>query len=628
MPELPLIYVVAAERSGDLLGAGLIKALREKGSSKLRFRGVGGEAMVREGVDSAVDIDGLSILGFFDGLKAYGRVKAKVAETVKDIIRHKPDAVVLIDSWGFMLRVAQGVRAVDPSIRLIKYVGPQVFATRPGRAKTLAAAVDHLLTILSFDGQYYRPHGLPVTFVGNPSLERKLEGDGAAFRARHGFEDNGNVLLVLLGSRPSEIKRLWPIFSKTVRQMAGVAKPVFVIADPVRADVDQRLDADPHLRQAVRVYEDAKGDAFAAADLALACSGTVVTELSTAGIPAVTGYRLGWLTWAIIRAFNIMKAPFISLVNIAAGRMLVEEFVQTRCTSSNLVSALTNLLNSPVKRRKLADAQRRTTRMMRGDGKASEKAAMAVLTILDRSAEEEMAGDNWRETIVRPALALEIGNFEPTGRNTASYFGVVKLARPEETWPMSEGRPMIPLLQLNLEEAAFKPAGLEDLAMICVFLDPDCLPDTSIHVDTRSAPDEENGGWWIRTYKSLDELVPVDAALHGSSIKPAEARWSSSIASDYPCHDHLPVGFEELVGGDYYEQDGVKTLEGTKIGGWPLNVQSEQWWDERLTAEDFRYVLQIDSEYALGWSWGDGGLAYLARSRRDQALWGLDWQCH
>lgn len=384
MAEAPLIYLVAAERSGDLLGAGLIRSLRQSCDGKVRFRGMGGQAMAEEGVETTVSIDGLSILGFFDGVRALGRIKERVAEVAADIAEHRPAAVVLIDSWGFMLRVALAVREIDPAIKLIKYVGPQVFATRPGRAKTLAGAVDHLMTILSFDARYYEPHGLPVTFVGNPTLDREMSGDGAGFRRAHDIGEADEVLLVLLGSRPSEIKRLFNVFQKTLQKLLARRpglKPVFVIADPVREQVDGRLDRDPDLAVHVRVYEDGKADAFAAATLALACSGTVVTELSTAGIPAVTGYRLGWLTWAVIRAFNVMKAPFISLVNIAAGKMLVPEFVQTRCRSDLLFPALEALLDDPDARTAISVEQRDVTAQMRGEGAASDRAADTVRSI-------------------------------------------------------------------------------------------------------------------------------------------------------------------------------------------------------------------------------------------------------
>jgi len=326
MTEIPHIYVVAAERSGDLLGAALIHSLKDKLKADVRFSGVGGVGMSEEGIESAVDIDGLSILGFIEGLKAYSKVKEKVSETVSDILKAQPDVVILIDSWGFTLRVAQGVRAQAPHIKLVKYVGPQVFATRRGRAKTLASTVDHLLTILSFDAPYYEAYGLPVTFVGNPTLERPLIGNGDAFKKRHDLDPTKDSLIVLPGSRPSEIKRLFGPFAHAI-DILKTARPglniIVVLADPIDEMARRRIDKDERFKDVVVVSESEKADAFSAADLAMACSGTVVTELSTTGIPSIAAYRLGWITWAIIRGLNVLKSRFISLVNIAADQELV-----------------------------------------------------------------------------------------------------------------------------------------------------------------------------------------------------------------------------------------------------------------------------------------------------------------
>jgi lipid-A-disaccharide synthase len=382
MSDVPLIYVVAAERSGDLLGAGLIESLRGRDNERYRFAGIGGNAMTKAGVTSDIDIDGLSILGFVEGLRAYGLVKRKVAEAVDKILLAKPDVVVLVDSWGFTLRVAQGVRAEAPHIKLVKYVGPQVFATRPGRAKTLAATVDHLLTILSFDAPFYRQHGLPVTFVGNPTLERPLNGDGEQFRRRHKIAPDADILMVLPGSRPSEIKRLYEPFSRSIDVLSGAVTPVLVLADPISDMVRARLSKDARWDNAVVVSENEKADAFSAADLALACSGTVVTELATAGIPTVTAYKLGWITWAIIRGLRVLKSRFISLVNIAADEELVPEIIQTRCTGKIIARELRTLLDDPEGRSEVSKRLQKTADGMRGEGEASDRAAAAIADIL------------------------------------------------------------------------------------------------------------------------------------------------------------------------------------------------------------------------------------------------------
>ncbi|RKR02752.1 lipid-A-disaccharide synthase [Maricaulis maris] len=378
----PHVFLVAAERSGDLLGAGLARELRSLTSGAITLSGIGGSAMAEQGVVSAMSIDGLNILGWIDGLRAYKRVKAAVAEAVDAIIAAKPDTVVLIDSWGFTLRVARGVRAINPAIRLVKYVGPQVFATRPGRAAVLAATVDELLTILNFDGPYYEPHGLPVTFVGNPTLERLPTGDGPAFRQRHGVTGEESVLVVLLGSRPSEIRRMTKPFVKALERLTrrhpGL-RLVLPVADPVATQVDAVMARHPVLASAIRVGEDEKADAFAAADVALACSGTVVTELATAGVPTVASYKLGWITWGLVRAFNLLKTPHISLVNIAADERIVPEVIQLACTGANLSAAVEPLLGSAGKRAEISAKLKAVTAELRGSGQASRRAAEAVL---------------------------------------------------------------------------------------------------------------------------------------------------------------------------------------------------------------------------------------------------------
>ncbi|MDM7982852.1 MAG: lipid-A-disaccharide synthase [Maricaulis sp.] len=620
--DKPLVYVVAAERSGDLLGAGLIRAMRAKCGSDIAFRGMGGEAMAEEGVPTTVSIDGLSILGFFDGLKAYGRIKERVAEVVADILIHKPQAVVLIDSWGFMLRVAQGVRAQDPSIKLIKYVGPQVFATRPGRAKTLAGAVDHLMTILSFDARYYEPHGLPVTFVGNPTLDRIEPGDGAGFRSRHGIASDAQTLLVLFGSRKSEIDRVGPAFMDTLKRLTAAREltPIIVVAGAVKAHLSPRLDQARQEFGAVIVEEEEKTDAFAAADIALACSGTVVTELATAGVPTVTAYKLGWLTWAIIRAFGVMKAPFISLVNIAANEMLVPEFVQTRCRGDLLAVEVSALLDDPKRRERLHTELAAATDKLRGEGDASENAAQRVCEL------SGAAVAYWRRSLGRRASFLEVKEPSLPSDITASVFGDVRAEIPGEIWPSFKGKPLRPLCQLNVAQAPFRPKIISDLSMISVFIAEEFW-EAGGYLDIEDATRPPNAAFYVRVYRSLDGLVPVHAPEHGSVLSPHTASWMSAAGLDYPSHDLLPgPALTDLE--DVMERSWPSTREGVKLGGWPYCVQSEPFWKREHLDKRFEHVLQIDSEEKSGWMWGDMGCASLARSSTQPNYWALDWQCH
>lgn len=373
--------LVAAEASGDDRGAALARALRARLGDGVRFVGVGGARMAAEGVQSPFDITELSILGLLEGLMAYPKVKARVADTVALAAREKPDVAVLIDSWGFTLRVAQGLRKLDPDLPLIKYVAPQVWATRPGRARTLAASVDHLLSIHVFDAPYFEAQGLPVTFVGNSALNLDFsQADGARLRSQLGIADDAPVLLVLPGSRPGEISRILPPFADAVAILKKARPELQVIipaAPTVAASVRDQAGAWAHVVEG----EAAKLDAMKAATVALACSGTVTTELALAGVPMVVGYRLSSMTHAILK--HLIKTPYITLFNIAAQAFVAPELVQDECNGPALAREVGKRLDDPELRRTQAEAQSAALlKMGRGGPDPSEIAADAVLKLL------------------------------------------------------------------------------------------------------------------------------------------------------------------------------------------------------------------------------------------------------
>lgn len=377
------IFIVAAEPSGDMVGAELIRALRAQ-DSDIEIAGVGREAMAAEGISSDIDLSALSVLGLFDGLRVWRLVHERASACADAAAAFGADQVVLIDSWGFMLRVAWKVRVASPAARIVKYIGPQAFATRPGRAKALARAVDNLLAIHPFDPEYFEPYGLPTIVVGNPALERDLTGDGAAFRARHGISPDERLLLVLFGSRKAEVERLFDDFADTAEALMmerADLRIVTVLAPSVAEAVTQRLQTRPGLAGMVVAGPEERLDAFAASDAALACSGTVTLELSRMGVPSVVGYRLGPVAWTI--AWNFMlRAPYVSLVNIAAGRELLPERLQTRATPEHLLPEMAVLLDDPAHRASVAQALRDVTAEMAGKGEgASVNAARALISL-------------------------------------------------------------------------------------------------------------------------------------------------------------------------------------------------------------------------------------------------------
>lgn len=379
------VMLVAAEASGDALGAGLARALKQRLGDDLTLVGIGGPRMAAEGISSPFDIADLSIHGWLEGLKAYGLVKQRVADTAALAERERPDAVVLIDSWGFTIRVAKALRPLMPDVPLIKYVGPQVWASRPGRAKTLAAAVDHLLALYAFDAPWFEREGLPTTVVGSQALHVDMSGaDPAAFRAARGIAPDAPMLLVLPGSRPSEIRLMTPVYSGTVARLKASIPDLQVavaVAGTVAAHVRAEVAAWPV--EAHLVDEDDKYAAMKAATVALATSGTVSTELALAGAPMIIAYRFQPLSYAIMRPFFTGK--YATLFNHAADEEIAPEYIQQDATPDKLAPAVERLLTNPAARADQARRQTAALDLMGREGRdPSEIAAEAVLDVMAR----------------------------------------------------------------------------------------------------------------------------------------------------------------------------------------------------------------------------------------------------
>lgn len=377
------IMLVAAEASGDALGAGLAQALKTRLGEDVVFVGVGGPKLAEQGVASPFDIAELSILGWIEGLKAYGTVKKRVADTVALAVRERPDAVVLIDSWGFTIRVAQALKTALPGTPLIKYVGPQVWASRPGRAKTLAATVDHLLALYAFDAPWFEREGLPTTVVGSQALHVDMSAaDPAAFRTERDIAPEADLLLVLPGSRPSEIRLMTPVYEAVIARLkhADPALEVAVVAaGTVAADVTAHVAAWPfrvHL-----VTEADKYAAMRAATVALATSGTVSTELALAGAPMVIGYRFQPLSYALMKPFFTGK--YATLFNHAAEAEIAPELIQKDATPEKVARAVQRLLSDPEARAEQAAKQTAALDLMGRDAAdPSQLAGDAVLRVI------------------------------------------------------------------------------------------------------------------------------------------------------------------------------------------------------------------------------------------------------
>lgn len=382
----PRIWLVAGEDSGDQLGAKLMRALREAAPG-VAFGGVGGDAMAEEGFASLFPLDDVAVMGYLPVLARARTLLRRIRQTADDVVAAQPDVLVIIDSPGFTHAVAQRVRKASPSIPIVDYVSPSVWAWRPWRAKGMRPFIDHVLALLPFEPEAHLRLGGPAcTYVGHPLIERlgDLRPD-AAMQARR--DRAPYPLVVLPGSRRSEIERLMPVFGPV---LARVARDVEVEA--VLPAVSRHRARIAELAKGwdlpVRIVsgEQEKYAAFRAARAALAASGTVTLELALSGVPAVVAYKVSRIEEFIAR--RLIQVPSIVLPNLILDTNAMPEFVQAECSPDNLAAALLPLLRGgPEREAQVAALERMDELTILPDGDTpSRAAARVVLAMLRRPA--------------------------------------------------------------------------------------------------------------------------------------------------------------------------------------------------------------------------------------------------
>jgi lipid-A-disaccharide synthase len=388
-PSRPLsIYIVAAEESGDALGAALARALISREAGAVKLSGIGGHAMAAAGIVSPFAIDGLSIIGLTAIPQRLPNIFRRIRETALAVIAARPDALVIVDSPEFTHRVARRVRRLAPAIPILDYVSPSVWAWRPGRARAMRAYVDQVLAILPFEPSIHIELGGPAcTYVGHPLIERIGELRPNANEARRRLADPP-LILALPGSRSSEIRRLAGIFGATIERVAARIGPIDLVIPTVPNVASQLREAVAGWAVQPRVVVEPaeKWSAFRNARAALAASGTVTLELALAGVPMVAAYRLHAVEAIIARLIRLQaRLPSVILANLVVGENVVPELLQEDCTPDKLAAALLPLVSDTPERRRQTDAYRRLDDIMAiGATAPSAKAAAIVLEVARR----------------------------------------------------------------------------------------------------------------------------------------------------------------------------------------------------------------------------------------------------
>lgn len=377
------VFMIAGEPSGDALGARLMAALRDLTGGKIETAGIGGEMMREQGLESLFPMSELSVMGITEILPHLPNLLRRIRQTAEAVDKAAPDALITIDSPDFTRRVARRVK--NRSIPRIHYVAPTVWAWRPWRAKGFARDFTHLLALLPFEPPWFEKVGLSCRFVGHPVLESGADkGDGSAFRHRHGIAVDDTLICVLPGSRRGEVSRLAGDFGAALAILTKHRHRLRVVVPTIEATAPMVRDLTAGWPGSAVIVQGAREryDAMAAANAALAASGTVSLELALAKLPSVIAYRLAPLTHFLVR--RLVHVDFASLINIIEGREVVPELIQRDCRPDRLATALEKLLG-PQGNAQIDAVQSALAQLGLGGEPPARRAAKAVLDIVASS---------------------------------------------------------------------------------------------------------------------------------------------------------------------------------------------------------------------------------------------------
>lgn len=381
------IGVIAGEISGDLLGASLMKGIKQTGRP-VAFTGVGGEAMQAEGLASLFPMQEIAVMGVSAVIQTLPLLLRRIKQTAQHFIDTPVDVLVIIDAPDFTHRVAKRVRQAHPKQKIIDYVCPSVWAWRPKRALTMAKTMDHVLALLPFEPNAMKSlGGPPTTYVGHPLLStpEKWQPTNEDAAARDSTEP---VLLLMPGSRRSEVERLMPIFGDVVGRLAVAfpnLKPILPAVPHVRERIDAHLASWPILPHVV-TGEEAKWQAIRQARAALAASGTVTLELALAGVPMVIAYKVNFLEYQLR---HLIKVANVGLPNLILQTQAFPECLQHACTSDNLTAALTPLLGQTEQRNQQIKACREVREKMTPKEAPNSSMNQVVEIVLSMAADKE-----------------------------------------------------------------------------------------------------------------------------------------------------------------------------------------------------------------------------------------------
>lgn len=366
-------YIIAGERSGDLHGGNLAKALKVYDPT-VTMRGFGGEQMAENGVDIAVHYSDMAFMGMVEILMNLHKISKFIRQCKHDVLQFKPDVIVLIDYGGFNLKIAKWAK--KNNIKVFYYIPPKVWAWYQSRAWALKANVDKLFTILPFEKAFFKKYDWEVDYVGNPVLDAvKDHLPSAKFLERNHLNQKDKIVALLPGSRKQELQRIMPLLAEVAMRNAQYQ---FVVAAVKNLNVSlyAKLKDLPNVKF---VYEETY-DLLSHADAAIVTSGTATLETALFRVPQIVVYKTSYLTYQIVK--RLINVPFISLVNLIADKEVVKEMIQAIASTQNVSQELNQILNDESYRNEILNGYDRIINIL-DTGSASNNAAKMMVKYLN-----------------------------------------------------------------------------------------------------------------------------------------------------------------------------------------------------------------------------------------------------
>lgn len=389
------LYLVAGEVSGDRLAADLVRALKKR-NAEMEVFGVGGAMLRAAGQEQSFDLVRHAVVGLTDVLKSLPKFLAFFRQVKGEILRLKPDVVVLVDYPGFNLRLAKALYRETPPPAVVYYVSPQVWAWKAGRARTMERILERLLVIFPFEVDWFGRQApkLKVRWVGHPLADRWIEQGASAASAEL------PCVALLPGSRPKEISRHWPLLletaSRIVREQRNVRFITLATGPEMRQQLEEEWARHPTSGLSLDIVSGQSLTLLKRCAMAIVASGTATLECATAGLPMLVIYKTSWFTYLLGRL--VVKLPYLSMVNVLAGEKVVPEFLQGAATPRQLATAALQILRNPRAAVKMAQRIRDVAAKLGGSGAA------------ERAADEVEEAIRLRRALVHAGLETEKGN--------------------------------------------------------------------------------------------------------------------------------------------------------------------------------------------------------------------------